>query len=260
MILEIKEVEKLLSISRSNIRFYEKKGLLSPERRDNNYRDYDEEDILALKKTVVLRKMGFSVEEILLIQNGELSFTDAIPNTRERLETEIEELQGSLKVIDKVAKECSSFDEIDVDRYWESIHMAEESGEKFIDICKDYLYIELELIDNVCNYIFFHDFKDSRKKRGVLKACLILLAVCILRGIGRVVIWKESFWVGFLYPWQLALSVTIIGFPLYVLSRKVPKVAELIIIAFSCLIIAFLLFMLFVLGYIVFGFIRSILF
>ena len=35
MILKIKELENLLSISRSNVRFYEKQGLFSPERKDN---------------------------------------------------------------------------------------------------------------------------------------------------------------------------------------------------------------------------------
>ena len=31
--MEIKEVEKLLSVSRSNIRYYEKEGLINPERK-----------------------------------------------------------------------------------------------------------------------------------------------------------------------------------------------------------------------------------
>ena len=68
--MEIKEVEKLLSVSRSNIRFYEKVGLLNPARKENNYRNYNEEDIDALKKILVLRKLGFSVEEISEMQKG----------------------------------------------------------------------------------------------------------------------------------------------------------------------------------------------
>ncbi len=56
--MKIKELETVLSISRSNIRFYEKQGLFSPERKDNNYREYTEQDIEALKKIIVLRKWG----------------------------------------------------------------------------------------------------------------------------------------------------------------------------------------------------------
>ena len=76
--MKIKELENLLSISRSNVRFYEKQGLFSPERKDNNYREYTEHDIEVLKKIIVFRKLGFSVEEIKLIQNNELPFTEAI--------------------------------------------------------------------------------------------------------------------------------------------------------------------------------------
>ena len=45
--------ENILSISRSNIRFYGKQGLFSPERKDNNYREYTEQDIKVLKKIIV---------------------------------------------------------------------------------------------------------------------------------------------------------------------------------------------------------------
>ena len=44
--MRISEVAKETGLSVSNIRFYEKKGLLSPERKEeSNYRDYTEEDI-----------------------------------------------------------------------------------------------------------------------------------------------------------------------------------------------------------------------
>ena len=42
--MEIKEVETLLHVSRSSIRFYEKAGLLHPQRRDNKYRNYSSEE------------------------------------------------------------------------------------------------------------------------------------------------------------------------------------------------------------------------
>ena len=39
--MKINEVEKLIGITKKNIRFYEEQGLLSPSRnRENGYRDY----------------------------------------------------------------------------------------------------------------------------------------------------------------------------------------------------------------------------
>lgn len=235
--MKIKELENLLSISRSNIRFYEKQGLFSPERKDNNYREYTEQDIEVLKKIIVFRKMGFSVEEIKLIQNNELPFAEAISNAQHRIEDEIEQLNGSLKLIKQVAKENSSFDEIDINEHWNAISESEKLGEKFVDICKDFLQLELSSFDYMWKYIFFYDFKKSRAKYGTTIACAIIFLLCVLRGIGKVLIRKESFWSGFLYPFELSLAASIIILPLFLLSKKFPKVASIIATVLLVLII-----------------------
>ena len=46
--MKINEVEQLVGVTKRNIRFYEKEGLLSPGRTDNGYRDYGEEDVEAV--------------------------------------------------------------------------------------------------------------------------------------------------------------------------------------------------------------------
>ena len=49
----------------SNIRFYEKKKLLTPKRENGNqYRDYTEEDIERLKKIMILRKLDIPIDTI----------------------------------------------------------------------------------------------------------------------------------------------------------------------------------------------------
>lgn len=237
--MKIKELENLLSISRSNIRFYEKQGLFSPERKDNNYREYTKQDIEVLKKIIVFRKMGFTVDEIKLIQNDELPFAEAIAGAQQRIEAEIEQLNGSLKLIRQVAHDNSSFDEIDFNEHWHVITKSEKSGEKFVDICKDFLELERNSFDFMWKYVFFHDFKKSRAKHGTVIACGILLLLCVLRGIGKVFIWKESFWSGFLYPFVIALAASIIILPLFLLSKKFPKVASNIATVLLVLIILF---------------------
>ena len=68
--MTIKEVEKKLNITRANIRFYEKEGLLQPKRCDNEYRDYSEDDLKRLEKILIFRKCNISIENIRLIFNG----------------------------------------------------------------------------------------------------------------------------------------------------------------------------------------------
>ncbi len=56
--IEIKELEQILDIPRATIRFYEKCGLINPERNsDNDYREYTDLDVSTLKRIVVLRKI-----------------------------------------------------------------------------------------------------------------------------------------------------------------------------------------------------------
>lgn len=234
MNVEIKEVENLLSISRSNIRFYEKQGLISPERRNNNYRDYSEEDVSELKKIIILRKMGFTVEEILKIKNGGLSFSDAVPNAKTRLETEIEQLNGALKIIKQVEKEHTSFDGIDVNKYWDSIAEAEKDGEKFIDICKDYMKL-LESNIRIPPFQNFN-FREIRNEYGIVKAVMFILSISLAGGVSKVLFHTGSFWYGLIYPWIIALAAGIILFPVYLLSRKSPKIGKIVatVILFLC--------------------------
>jgi DNA-binding transcriptional MerR regulator len=59
--MRIKEVEKITGITSKNIRFYEKRGLLSPESDvENSYRLYSDDDLKRLKKIKLLRKFGIS--------------------------------------------------------------------------------------------------------------------------------------------------------------------------------------------------------
>ena len=254
--MKIKEVENLLSVSRSNIRFYEKEGLLSPERGENNYRDYSEQDVNALKKILVFRKLGFTVEEISSMQKGELSLTDAIYENIGRLEKEMVSLQGALEITKSLAAEKSTFETLDQERLWSQITQSEHSGQGFVDICKDYLMFELNMLDNMWKYVFFHDFKKSRKKYGVPIAFGIVLLICLARGISKVVIWHESFWDGFLYPVILFAVGSIIILPIYILSKKAPRIASIIctiLIAFAITVLSLCVLAL------LYGIIRSIL-
>lgn len=60
----IKQVSEKLKVPANTIRFYEKKGLLTPQRGENDYREYGMEDISRLELILLYRKMGFSIEAI----------------------------------------------------------------------------------------------------------------------------------------------------------------------------------------------------
>ena len=239
--MEIKEVEKLLSVSRSNIRFYEKAGLLAPERKDNNYRNYSQQDIATLKKILVLRKLGFSVEEIAAMQRGELAFSDAASDNIERLENEIESLTAALEMTKSLSEKDTTYSNMEEDHLWDEITKAETQKQKFVGICKDYASFEFSIWNRMCKYFFLHDFEDTKRKYGLQTALLVILIFCLIRGAGAVLIWKESFWEGFFYPFLIFLCASIIMLPLYILGKKSPRIASVIASVFLVLAAGFLI-------------------
>lgn len=61
----IGQISKLFNISTFTIRFYEKKGLISPEiDRNNSYRYYSHRHIRQIKAVLLLKNIGLSIEEI----------------------------------------------------------------------------------------------------------------------------------------------------------------------------------------------------
>ena len=76
--MTIKELEERLDLPRASIRFYEREGLLSPARGENNYRDYSEEDARTLEKIKLLRQLHLDLNTIRRVQAGELTLSAAL--------------------------------------------------------------------------------------------------------------------------------------------------------------------------------------
>lgn len=101
--MKIKEMEQRTGIRSANIRYYEKMGLLVPDReKASNYREYSEEDVRTLEKIKVLRLIGIPIAEIQKLDKGELSFDKVLEQRLLQLETEaqnIEDVKGICNTI-----------------------------------------------------------------------------------------------------------------------------------------------------------------
>ena len=79
--MTIKDVEDRTGLARSNIRFYEKEGLIEPSRNNKNgYRDYSEKDVETIKKIAYLRTLEISIEDIRSIMADKVSLAEVIEN------------------------------------------------------------------------------------------------------------------------------------------------------------------------------------
>lgn len=135
--MEIKRAEEATGVSRQNIRFYEKQGLLHPARnKRNSYREYSEEDILRLKQIRLFRKLGMPIEEIRRLLDGEEDFRLALQEQERRLAAEEENLKASRQFIRKI--HAASLEEMDVDYYLRTMEEEEKRGAVFGKFAGDY--------------------------------------------------------------------------------------------------------------------------
>lgn len=96
--ISINQVEQLTGVSKRNIRFYEKEGLLIPERNTlNGYRTYGESDVQRVKVIKMLRMLDMPIEEIKRILDGKISLEEAILEHQNRLEEKMQEVQIAIQ-------------------------------------------------------------------------------------------------------------------------------------------------------------------
>ena len=111
------EVEELLGITKQTLIYYEKEGMINPQRNENNYRDYSSEDIDTIKLILLLRDMKVSIDEIKLILNNELSIREVLDSKKQFIETQKEELEQVDNQINEYTKRRVvkiSFDNIQI--------------------------------------------------------------------------------------------------------------------------------------------------
>lgn len=129
--MKIGEAAKETGLSISNIRFYEKKGLLEPARdQESKYRNYTEEDILRLKKIIIFRKMDLSVEQIAAMLRGKTDVKEVLKNQEQELFNKIREMEGALELCRILEKEEVPLD-IEPEQYLDYIAQEEKKGKKF---------------------------------------------------------------------------------------------------------------------------------
>lgn len=131
--MKIGEASNRTGLSVSNIRFYERKGLLSPQRRqESGYREYGEEDVRRLKEIVLLRRLALPVESIYLLYEGKAELLELLKRQEKELLEEKEQLEGSLGLCRLLKKEgTSDIGEVDVDHYLNYVKEEEAQGGRF---------------------------------------------------------------------------------------------------------------------------------
>ncbi|MBQ3558033.1 MAG: MerR family transcriptional regulator [Agathobacter sp.] len=184
--MKIGEVANETGLSISNIRFYEKKGLLAPTRKEESgYRDYTAEDVNRLKTILLYRKMGLPIETIYLVFQGSITLEVALERQTEELRKQKEEITASLELCQKVLKD-TSFKAINIDTYLDFVEAEEENGKHFVEIQE--ILVDFSEYTGLRNFVsgngyvvrFFNNPKVIRVLSAVWLTTCILLPIFVM--------------------------------------------------------------------------------
>lgn len=135
--MNIHELEHLTDISKQNIRFYEKRGLLHPERNElNNYRQYTQEDVKTLLIIKMLRKLDMPIEDIRKIFSGEEALSGAIEERLEFLLEKRKEINACIDVCRSLRG--TELEALDAEQVLRRMDEIERTGGVFMSIINDY--------------------------------------------------------------------------------------------------------------------------
>lgn len=117
--MTIKEVEEVTKLPRSNIRFYEREGLVVPERNvSNGYREYSETDVDNIRKIAYLRTLGIPLETIRELMDGNQYLYRAVKSQAKRLDEQMEDLENARRLCDAMLQDKEiRFSNLDVEHY-----------------------------------------------------------------------------------------------------------------------------------------------
>ena len=145
--MKIGQAAQLTGLTISNIRFYERKELLEPERNDQSkYRNYSEQDIRRLKQIILYRKMNMPIEKIALMLDDPAVSEELVRQQLQELLNKQQEIQGSIDLCRKLAAD-HAYDGENIDFYLNYVKEEEKKGHRFA-----------ELEELVCDFSEYSEF------------------------------------------------------------------------------------------------------
>lgn len=132
--MRIKEVEELVGVTKKNIRFYEKEGLLSPGREsENSYRDYDLADVRRLQVIKLLRKLDMPISDIRSVLEGKTPLPAAVRRHIALLDSRLRSLSLAKSICNELP---GSTGELEAETLLLKLSEMEKEGAIFVDVKK----------------------------------------------------------------------------------------------------------------------------
>ena len=125
--MNIKQAEQLSGVSRQNIRFYEREGLLTPKRNpENDYREYGPEHIRILKCIRLMRMLDMPLDQIRSVLEGKTALCTAAAAQQTQLKEQMAQLSAAIQFCAEL-ETIASLEELDTDAMLRRMEEPEQS-------------------------------------------------------------------------------------------------------------------------------------
>ncbi len=173
----IKEVSNILNISREMIRYYEKKGMISPKRKENNnYRSYDTMDIFFLMEAIQYQGWDINIKDIrgLKEENYYDQIVSYLRNYYDELRSELDYKTLLLERISQVA-ERNKTGRYNLGNYWVKqiperyfFHVVNGEGDSYEKICLPEEISKVLFSDeNIPFWDVYFEYKNEKEMWGL---------------------------------------------------------------------------------------------
>lgn len=133
--MKINEVERLVGVTKKNIRFYEEKGLLAPGRQiQNGYRDYSEADVDMLKRIKLLRKLAVPIDEIKKLQTRHMTLEDCLKRHEISLAREEKNLAQIRELCAELMETGAEFETLPAEELLVGMEEREKGGTRLMNV------------------------------------------------------------------------------------------------------------------------------
>lgn len=151
--MNIKKAEERSGVSRQNIRFYEREGLLHPDRNaENDYREYHEEHIHTLKQIRAMRMLDMPLDQIRLVLEGKLSPAEAAAEQQKRLKEQQAKLNAAIRFCEEWSA-ISHLEDMDMDAILTRMEQPENAQGLFQKWQEDYRKVVLSEKQKVFTFV-----------------------------------------------------------------------------------------------------------
>lgn len=196
--MKIKDVVKLTGLSEKTIRFYEEKGLITPDKEEINgriFRSYSDKTVEFLNLVASLRKLDFSISDIIIMRDNPEQIPTILREYRSTTSADLEFKTNVIHLLEQVKQE--------------DITTIEDLAEQLKEISKNRSLPEADIelqfykLDNITREeleeeVTKYQGRLSQKFKGKIRNTIIFFTVTLILFIVlTALIWSTTYYLGY---------------------------------------------------------------